>query len=372
MKLNCEKAILQAAISTASRAVSSKSTIPALEGLLLEASRETGTLTITGYNQETGIRSTVQADVEESGTVVVTARLFSEIIRKMPDDTIRFIEENLKISISCGKVRFNLVGISPEDFPELPTVETKNSLSIKEQTLRSMIDQTIFAVSTDQSRPIHTGTLFSVEENNLTLVAVDGFRLAMRSETIEFGEEPFEFVVPGASLSEVQKICRDTDEKLSINLGTRHIMFQFDSTVLISRRLEGKFLDWKAAVPRKNPIFVTADTQALLSSIERVSLIVSEKLKSPLHCTIGSGEISISTNTALGSAADACPVEGDGSGLEIGFNNRYMIDALRAVPAEKIKLEFTSPVTPCIIVPAEGEENFLFMVLPVRLKSNYN
>ena len=368
MKFSCEKALLQSAILTASRAVSTKSTIPALEGLLLEA-EDSGTVYLTGYNQETGIRSAVQADVTEAGSMVLPARLFGEIVRKMADDTLLFQEDKLKVHISCGMSEFDLMGIDPEDFPELPTVEYQNSLDIQEQTLRSMIGQTLFAVSLDESRPIHTGTLFVADDEGLTLVAVDGFRLALRREKVEQKNGSFEFVVPGSSLAEVEKICRETDEIVNIHQGSRHVLFKIGSTILITRRLEGEFLAWRQAIPRNNPVKITADTRQLLSCIERVSLIVSEKLKSPLRCVLKDGEIDITTKTAIGNAHDCCPVEGDGGGLEIGFNNKYMMDALKAASVEKVTLELSSPITPCIIVPAEGEENFLFMVLPVRLKA---
>ncbi|MCI5498045.1 MAG: DNA polymerase III subunit beta [Clostridiales bacterium] len=370
MKFSCEKALLQNAILTASRAVSPKSTIPALEGLLLEA-EDSGTVFLTGYNQETGIRSAIQAEVTEAGSMVLSARLFGEIVRKMPDDILLFQEENLKVHIACGMSEFDLMGIDPEDFPELPTVEYQNSLSIPEQTLRAMIGQTLFAVSDDESRPVHTGSLFVVGEEGLTLVAVDGFRLALRREAVAEKNGEFEFVVPGASLGEVEKICRETDELVSIHQGARHVLFKIGSTILISRRLEGEFLAWRQAIPRNNPIKVTADTKQLLACIDRVSLIVSEKLKSPLRCVIKDGEIDMTTRTALGNAHDCCPVEGNGNDLEIGFNNKYMMDALKAAPKDKVTLELSSPITPCIIVPAEGEENFLFMVLPVRLKAEF-
>lgn len=369
MKFSCEKALLQNAILTASRAVSSKSTIPALEGLLLEA-EETGNVFLTGYNQETGIRSCFQGEVTETGSMVLPARLFSEIVRKMPDDVLLFQEENLKVHISCGMSEFDLMGIDPEDFPELPTVEYQNSITLPQQTLRSMISQTIFAVSDDESRPIHTGSLFVVDEEGLTMVAVDGFRLALRKEPILEKNGNFEFVVPGASLSEVEKICRETDDPVDVYQGARHVLFKMGDTILIARRLEGEFLAWRQAIPRNNPIKVTVETKQLLSCIERVSLIVSEKLKSPLRCVMGEGEIHITTRTAIGNAQDRCPMEGSGNGLEIGFNNRYMMEALKAASREKVTLELSSPITPCIIVPADGEDNFLFMVLPVRLKAD--
>lgn len=368
MKFSCEKALLQAAISTTSRAVSPKSSIPALEGILLEAGND---LRLTGYNLETGIRTIVPADIREEGTLVLGARLFGEIVRKLPDDIVTFQSENYMVNIKCGMSEFNILGTDPEEFPELPTVEYQNSLILPQSRLKAMISQTLFAVSDNESRPIHTGSLFEVDSNGLTIVSVDGYRLALRHEAIDKkeGAETFSFVVPGAALSEVEKIRSDVDEPASVTQGARHVMFKVGDTMLVSRRLEGEFLAYRQAIPRNNTIHVEGETRALLSSIDRVSLIISDKLKSPLRCVFDSNLLKISTKTAIGDAYDECPLSGDGGGLEIGFNNKYLMDALKAAPADKVRLELTTGVSPCVILPTEGEENFLYMVLPVRLKA---
>lgn len=368
MKFSCEKALLQAAISTTSRAVSPKSSIPALEGILLEAGSD---LRLTGYNLETGIHTIVPADIREEGTLVLGARLFGEIVRKLPDDIVTFQSENYMVNIKCGMSEFNILGTDPEEFPELPTVEYQNSLILPQSRLKAMISQTLFAVSDNESRPIHTGSLFEVDSEGLTIVSVDGYRLALRHESIDKkeGAETFSFVVPGAALSEVEKICSDVDEPASVTQGARHVMFKVGDTMLVSRRLEGEFLAYRQAIPRNNTIHVEGDTRALLSSIDRVSLIISDKLKSPLRCIFDSNLLKISTKTAIGDAYDECPLSGDGGGLEIGFNNKYLMDALKAAPADKVRLELTTGVSPCVILPTEGEENFLYMVLPVRLKA---
>lgn len=368
MKFSCEKALLQAAISTTSRAVSPKSSIPALEGILLEAGSD---LRLTGYNLETGIRTIVPADIREEGTLVLGARLFGEIVRKLPDDIVTFQSENYMVNIKCGMSEFNILGTDPEEFPELPTVEYQNSLILPQSRLKAMISQTLFAVSDNEIRPIHTGSLFEVDSNGLTIVSVDGYRLALRHEAIDKkeGTETFSFVVPGAALSEVEKICSDVDEPASVTQGARHVMFKVGDTMLVSRRLEGEFLAYRQAIPRNNTIHVEGETRALLSSIDRVSLIISDKLKSPLRCVFDSNLLKISTKTAIGDAYDECPLSGDGGGLEIGFNNKYLMDALKAAPADKVRLELTTGVSPCVILPTEGEENFLYMVLPVRLKA---
>jgi DNA polymerase-3 subunit beta len=368
MKFSCEKALLQAAISTTSRAVSPKSSIPALEGILLEAGSD---LRLTGYNLETGIRTIVPADIREEGTLVLGARLFGEIVRKLPDDIVTFQSENYMVNIKCGMSEFNILGTDPEEFPELPTVEYQNSLILPQSRLKAMISQTLFAVSDNESRPIHTGSLFEVDSEGLTIVSVDGYRLALRHESIDKkeGAETFSFVVPGAALSEVEKICSDVDEPASVTQGARHVMFKVGDTMLVSRRLEGEFLAYRQAIPSNNTIHVEGETRALLSSIDRVSLIISDKLKSPLRCVFDSNLLKISTKTAIGDAYDECPLSGDGGGLEIGFNNKYLMDALKAAPADKVRLELTTGVSPCVILPTEGEENFLYMVLPVRLKA---
>ena len=368
MKFSCEKALLQAAINTTSRAVSPKSSIPALEGILLEADHD---LKLTGYNLETGIRTSVPADIQSGGSLVLGARLFGEIVRKLPDDLVIFTAENYMVNIKCGMSEFNILGTDPEEFPELPTVEYQNSLNIQQNKLKSMISQTIFAVSDNESRPIHTGALFEVNDEGLTMVAVDGFRLALRREPVleKEGSPSFSFVVPGAALSEVEKICGQVEEPASVTQGAKHVMFKVGDTILVSRRLEGEFLAYRQAIPRNNSIHVTGDTRALLSSIDRVSLMINEKLKSPLHCIFDENVLKIRTKTAIGDAADQCPIDGDGGGLEIGFNNRYLMDALKAAPADRVRLELTTSVSPCVILPAEGDENFLYMVLPVRLKA---
>ncbi len=368
MKFSCEKALLTAAVSIASRAVAAKSSIPAMEGILIEADTR---LRLTGYNLETGIQATVPAEIKQPGSLVLSARLFGEIIRKMPDDVVVFTSKDYMVNIKCGMSEFNILGTDPEEFPELPTVDQQNSITLEQSALRSMIAQTLFAVSDNESRPVHTGSLFEADHNDLTVVSVDGYRLALRREKADKieGSEQFSFVVPGSALSEVEKICSE-EGPVTVNQGARHILFQAGDTVLVCRRLEGEFLPYRNAIPRNNPIQIQCDTRALLSSIERVSLIISEKLKSPLRCVFGDGMVDITTKTAVGDAADQCPIDGDGQGLEIGFNNKYLMDALKAAPADKLRLEFSSSVAPCVILPAEGEETFVYMVLPVRLKAN--
>ncbi len=369
MKFSCEKALLLASITTASRAVSQKSTIPALEGLLLQTGDG---LTVSGYNMQTGIRTVVEADVVSSGRIVLNARLFGDIIRRMPDDVVVFSsDEKLNVKLTCGDAHFDILGIDPGDYPDLPEVEDQYSVSIQQRTLKAMIGQTAFAVSTNEARPVHTGSLFEIGESSLTVVSVDGFRLALRREPLEqIDGGCFSFVAPGSALGEVEKICADSEDLARITLGNRHLLFEVGPTQLICRRLEGDFLDYKSAIPRTNPIEIVAETRDMMDSIERVSVVISEKQKSPVRCVFENDRVLMSAKTANGEAKDICRVSGDGGGLEIGFNNRYLLEALKYAPASTVKLALNTGISPCIITPVEGEENFLYMVLPVRLKNN--
>ena len=368
MKFSCEKVLLQSAIAVSSRAVAQKSSIPALEGLLLHVDHQ---LTVSGYNMQTGIRTKVSADVAEGGDIVLNARLFGDIIRRMPDDVITFTaDDKLMVHLSCGDADFDILGLSAADYPELPEVEDQYCIYIQQKTLRAMIEETAFAVSTNESRPVHTGALFEINEKGLTMVAADGLRLAIRRQPLEKIEGgAFSFVAPGSALNEVKGICGDTEDLASVTLGKRHILFEDGDTELIYRRLEGELRDYQNAVHRKNPISVIADTKSLINSIDRVSVVISDKLKSPVRCTFGSDKVFLSAKTGNGDAKDVCRISGDGGGLEIGFNNRYLMEALRYAPADTVKIELNTGVSPAIIVPVDGEENFLYMVLPVRLKS---
>lgn len=369
MRFTCEKALLQNAITTTGRAVAVKTSIPALDGILIEA---LSFLRLTGYNLETGIQSMVDADIQEQGTLVLSARLLGEIVRKLPDEPVTVSSQGLTVKLDCGQSHYTLQAIDPDEFPELPQVEGDNEIVMAQGDLKKMISQTIFAVSSQDIRPIHTGSLFEVEGDTLTMVSLDGFRLALRREKYQknLGEEHYSFVVPAFALNEVEKICGETDEPITVTQGPAHVLFTVGQTIVVCRRLEGEFLNYKQSIPRENKIKVVGATRDLLASIGRVSLILSDKLKNPLRCTFRENQLFITTKSAIGDASDLCPLEGDGGGLEIGFDNRYLSDALRFAPADKVRMELNTPVSPCVILPTEdGDNSFLYLVLPVRLKA---
>ena len=366
MKFSCEKYLLQSACGIASRAAASKSPIPALEGLLLQARDR---LTVTGYDLKKGIYTQLEADVKEQGSVVVGARLFGEMIRRLPDGIVTISTDiNNNVNVKCGKSEFNFMGISPEDYPEMPVVDGVNNIALPQKILGSMINQTIFAVADNDMRPIYTGTLFDIEGEELTLVAVDGYRLAKRSEKLESAKmENCSFVVPGSALADIERICGDSEELVKISVGAKHISFSIGETVVVSRRLEGEFLNYKKSIPESFKYTVKVDRGEFMSAIDRVALIVSERNTSPVRMTFNDGSIDCLCITPIGRAEDVCTCEGSGEGLQIGFNDRYLKDALKAAAKEELNVCLNSASSPCIITAADGSDNFTYMILPVRL-----
>ena len=366
MKFSCEKYLLQSACGTASRAAASKSPIPALEGLLLQAADR---LTVTGYDLKKGIYTQLEADVKEQGSVVVGARLFGEMIRRLPDGIVTISTDvNNNVNVKCGKSEFNFMGISPEDYPEMPVVDGVNNIALPQKILSSMINQTIFAVADNDMRPIYTGTLFDIEGEELTMVAVDGYRLAKRSEKLETAKmENCSFVVPGSALADIERICGDSEELVKISVGAKHISFSIGETVVISRRLEGEFLNYKKSIPDSFKYTVKVDRDEFMSAIDRVALIVSERNTSPVRMSFNDGSIDCLCVTPIGRAEDVCTCEDSGEGLQIGFNDRYLKDALKAAGTEELNVCLNSASSPCVITAADGSENFTYMILPVRL-----
>lgn len=368
MKFICEKAVLLSAITKTSWAVSAKSSSPIMEGLLLEAGEM---LSVTGYDLSTGIKVEVPAEIEETGSVVINAKLLFDIIRFLPDEPISFeASKELFAIIKCRDVRHDVVCFDSDDYPELPEPETKYFLSLRQSDLKKMISQTIFAISGDESKPVHTGSLFDVDGSDINLVSVDGFRLSYRSAKAEneSEEQKFSFVVPGATLKEVEKLCADSDEKAVIRVGKKHITFTIGSSMIISRILEGEFLNYKKAVPTEEAFRVKVNRRDLITSLERTAILISERIKNPIHLLFSENNLTVSCKTPLGRSKDVCPLLGKGEKLEIGFNHKYLLDALRACPEDEVMLSLNTHIAPIIITPPESDE-YLHLILPVRLKS---
>ena len=368
MKIKCNREMLSDAINKVSRAVALRSTMAALEGIYFRT--EESSLYICGYNLELGISTKILANVYEEGSVVLSSKLFCEIVRKMPGDELEInCTENLITTIRSTDAEYSIIGISASDFPELPVIESDHRISLPQGMLKSMISQTIFAVSDSDSRPTCTGSLFEITENRIRIVSVDGFRLAMRTEAIT-GTFDTSFIVPKKTLEELLKLLEDDEEKRAEICATRrHIEFMINGCTIISRLIEGDFLDYNNAIPSQNDKEVRVSTRRMIEASERMGLLISDAIKSPVRCVFGNDEITFNCRTAVGSATDRFSADAPNEPLEIGFNNRYLTDAFRAVSTDEVRLIIGSPVNPVKVLPPEGE-NFLFLLLPVRLQKN--
>ena len=368
MRFTCEKSMLVQGLNIAGRTVAQKSSLSVIEGILCKAGLG---ISLTGFNMETAITYMIDADVADAGSCVLPARLFGDIIRRLPEGPVTVVvDDNYKVSIRAGYASFTISAESAEDYPELPDVNEGKAIRIPQNAMKELISGTIFAVSENQGRPIHTGVKFEVENESVSAIAVDGFRLARRTyHTKEALNRQLSFVVPAAGLKEVEKILSDAEEDVSFTLGTKHILFQIGNATLVCRLLEGEFLDWRRVVPANCPVKLVANVADLASSVERVGLIVSEKYKSPVRCTFSNQVLNMRTSTTIGAAEDRCAIAGDGKELEIGFNVRYLADALRVVPSEEVTLELTNGLSPIVLTPVDDKTDFAYMILPVRIKT---
>ena len=368
MRFTCEKNMLVMGLNIAGRTVAQKSSLSVIEGILCKAGQN---LSLTGYNMETAITYEIESDVSDVGECILPAKLFGDIVRRLPEGPVTVVvDENYKVSIRAGYASFTISAESAEDYPELPDVGDGRAVHIPQNQLKNLISGTIFAVSENQGRPIHTGVKFEVTDTAITAVAVDGFRLARRTYHPEEGTgREMNFVVPAAGLKELEKILTDCDDAVTFTLGAKHILFQVGSATLVCRLLEGEFLDWRRVVPSNCPVKLVANVGDLASSVDRVGLIVSEKYKSPVRCVFGNQELLMRTSTTIGAAEDRCSLAGDGQELEIGFNVRYLADALRVIPSDEVTLELTNGLSPIVLTPVDDKEDFAYMVLPVRIKN---
>ena len=377
MKITVNREQLLTAVSNVQRAVSTKASMPALEGILLRAQGDR--ISLSGYNLELGITTDIEADVYEPGEIVLGAKLFCDIVRRLPEECVLMeVDERFMTLIRCGASEFSVVGMPAEEYPELPEVTGGTELDISGEVLKNMIDQTIYAVSQNEAKPVHTGTLFELGEGKLRLVSLDGFRMAVRTEDIGT-QESMRFVVPGKTLSEISKLIvfaganankaeDEPETSVSVTVGRRHIIFEVGGYRFISRLIEGEFIDYNAVIPHAVSTGVTVNTRRFIDAIERISLLITDRIKSPLRCIFDEDMIKASCATTAGKANDEFECLVSGERVEMGFNNRYLIEALRASGCDEVKIELNGPLAPMKVLPPQGDE-FLFLVLPVRLKN---
>lgn len=368
MNITCDTKILSEACQNVQRAVSSKSTIPSLEGILIRAEQDK--IFLSGYDLEVGISTQIDATVAEEGSIILNARLLCDILRKLPHGLLSFqTDERFVATLVSGEAEFSILGLASAEYPELPSVSGGSPLQMDAELLKNMVRQTLFCVANAEINPVHSGIKFEIGFQQIRLIGVDGYRLAMRTETLNYEEESLSFVVPGKTLSEVLRINATDGEMVTLHIGQRHIIFEIAGYSIISRLLEGEFLDYRAAIPQGSTAVVKLKSRELTETVERTSLIITDRLKSPLRCIFNGDIVRISCTTALGRAQDKVPAEMEGERVEIGFNHRYLLDALHATETDLIRIELNGSLSPMKILPPEGE-SFLFMILPVRLKND--
>jgi len=349
------------------KAVSPRSSTPILEGILIETQKDV--LRLVGTNLELGVESHIEANIIQEGSVVLPSRLLAEIVRKFPEAEIEVtMLDNNRMKFSCLNSTVTLQGFPADEYPSLPDISENKPIEISKMLLGNMIRETIFAVAVDEARPILTGALLEVDGNNVTMVCLDGYRLALRRGRIDSSHDNLKVIIPGKSLSEVGKILQEDDQNISITVSDRHVLFDLGYTRIISRVLEGEYINYKQIIPEDYKTRVKVDTKILASSIDRASLIAREGKNNLIKLSLRDQKITITSNSESGNINEEVPVLLEGKDLDIAFNARYFMDMLKVISDQEICLDFTTNVSPCVVRPIEGS-NYTYLLLPVRIYS---
>lgn len=374
MKLIFEKEKMIKALNSVTKAVASKTTLPILEGILIQTNNNE--IKLTCYDKELGIEYIIKdCNIIEDGAIVVNALMFSEIIRKLPNTDINImVNDNNLLEIQCEGSLYKIATMKPDDFPQLPHIDVENSIELEQNTLKEMIRKTIFAVSTEENRPIFTGCLFEVKNNQLNIVAVDGFRLAWKSKILNTKVQDFSAVIPGRTLNEINKILLDSFDPIKVGISKNQALFEIENCKIVTRLLEGDFLDYASVVPTKWETQVRVNKNLITNCFERVSLISSSTLekekKYPVQINVEVGKIRISCTNQMGDAKEEIFTTTEGQDLEIGFNPKYFLDALKNVEDEEVFINFGRNISPCIIKSVTDEGDYQYMILPIRIKND--
>ncbi len=364
MKISVLRTDLANAVSIVSRAVSSKASIPSLEGVLIKAYGSK--LTLSGYDLEIGINTSIDSTISEQGEIVVSAKYLSEIVRRLPEEVVCIETDDRMITyITSGHAEYQIVGMNSAEYPDLPKFEETEGFEVNAEILKEMIRQTVYAVSDNNSKPIYTGSLFEIENKVFKIVAIDGYRMAIRQENVD-SDVNTKFVVPGKTQQEVLKIIGNEEENIYISVGHRNIMFKIGEYSVISRLIEGTFLDYNSTIPNSSKTEILVNTRLLINAVDRMSLLNGDKLQSPVRCNFSGEEIHFSCTTSIGKANDVISAPVNGEDVEIGFNNRYLLDALRNIDADEVKIYLNGGLSPMIIKPVKGD-SFISLVVPMRL-----
>lgn len=364
MKFTCSRTDLSNAVTCVQRAVATKASTPSLEGILIKA--YDSNLNLSGYDLEIGITTDLEVQIDTEGEIVVSAKLFGDIIRKLPEEVVTIeTDERMVTYITSGNASYQIVGLSAAEYPDLPKFEETDKIVINGGILKDMIRQTIYAVSDNTSKPIYTGSLFEIKDKIMTIVAIDGYRMAIRKEQIDSDSEN-SFVIPKKTQSEVLKLITDEEENVEIVIGQRHTLFKVGSFYVISRLIEGQFIDYNSTIPTGTATEAVVNTREISSAVERMSLLASEKIPSPVKCEFSSDEIKLTCKTSMGKANDSIRTTISGDDVEIGFNNRYLLDAIKNCETDEIRLILNGGLSPMIIKPVKSDD-FLYLVVPMRI-----
>lgn len=370
MNILVDRQTLCEAVTNLTRAVSTKATIPVLEGILMEA--KDGRLKLTAYNLDLGMKKEIEATVKEEGTVVLNAKILGEMLRRLNGNQVSLSDDDkMQCKIECNHAVFEIMGLKAADFPELPEIDESTGVEMPSDMLKDMVRQTIFSVAQgENARPILTGLLFDIHDNEIKMVGVDGYRLAVRKERLSYNGS-IRFVAAGKAVGEAVKIVRDDEKTVTLNVGKRHFSITVDGYTIISRIIDGEFFNYEKVMSPSYKTVVTANAKDMISIVERISLVINDQLNIPVRCLMHKHEMIFSCNTTVGKAIDSCDCEivnQNGEELEIGFNSRYLMDALRATETDEVTLNCNDPLAPMLILPKEGDA-FMYMVMPMRLKS---
>ncbi|MBS7262273.1 MAG: DNA polymerase III subunit beta [Eubacteriales bacterium] len=361
----CEKNDLADALSVVAKATAVKANQPILEGIYMQAGEEE--LTLAATDLALSIRTTIQADVREAGATVLPGKMICDIVRKLPDGPVEIRTAGLNISISYPGSKINLAALNADDFPTLPEVSDAPGIVVRRDILRSMINGTIFSVATDESRPILTGELVEVEDEEIRLVALDGYRLALRSAGLTEPSPKTSFVVPARSLAEVARLLDEREDPVTIYVKAGHMLIDIDNTRIVTRLLDGEFFRYRSTLSNEFATTAQVFAPSFAQCIERASLIAQSK-NNQIKFSIDEGKIAVSCVGDLGDFYEEIPASIDGKSLEIAFNAKYFIDCLRNISEDFIRLNFNSALSPCIVRGVE-KDTFTYLILPVRMFS---
>lgn len=370
MKIICTKADLQHAVNIVSKAVPSKTTMAILECILIDAS--TNEIKLTANDMELGIETKIEGQIIEKGIIALDAKIFTDIVRKLPNNDVSIeVDENYKTTILCEKAKFNIIGKSGEDFSHLPYIEKDYFIALSQYTLKEVIQQTIFSISDNENNKLMTGELFDIAENKMKVVSLDGHRISIRRIELKDFYEPKKVVVPGKTLIEVSKIVTGgTEDMVNIFFTDKHIVFEFDQTTVVSRLIEGEYFKIDQMLSSDYETKVTINKKEFLNCIDRGTLLVKEGDKKPIIINISESNMELSIQSFIGSMKEDIDIEKKGKNILIGFNPKFLIDALRIIDDEIIDIYYVNPKAPCFI--KDDEDKYTYLVLPVNFNAQGN